>query len=165
MAVPCWSSWNTGMLRRSFNASSISKQRGAAMLLQINASKSRCDADHCLGVSLGAPGVSRQMGNALTPPNSLNSTALPSMTSMAARGPILPSPRTALPSDTTAMVLDLIVYKYAASGSFAITLHGSATPGVGQSQKSSWMPPLLLILFPVSFPFFGASMLFLAWLS
>ncbi len=53
--------------------------------------------------------VSRQMGTALTPPNSLNSTALPSMTGIAAWGPMLPSPRTALPSDTTATVLDFQV--------------------------------------------------------
>ena len=54
--------------------------------------------------------VSRQMGKALTPPNSLKRTAFPSMTGMAARGPIFPSPSTALPSDTTATVFDLMVY-------------------------------------------------------
>ena len=54
--------------------------------------------------------VSRQMGKALIPPNSLKRTALPSITGMAASGPIFPRPRTALPSDTTATVLDLIVY-------------------------------------------------------
>ena len=31
MAVPCWSSWNTGMSHFSFSFRSISKQRGAAM--------------------------------------------------------------------------------------------------------------------------------------
>ena len=30
-AVPCWSSWNTGMSHSSFSLRSISKQRGAAM--------------------------------------------------------------------------------------------------------------------------------------
>ena len=74
--------------------------------------------------------VSRQIGTAFTPPNSLNKTAFPSITGMAALAPILPSPSTALPSETTAIVLDLIVYLYAASGSCAITLQGSATPGV-----------------------------------
>ena len=53
--------------------------------------------------------VSRQIGNALMPPNSLNRTAFPSITGIAANGPILPSPRTALPSETTATVLDLMV--------------------------------------------------------
>ena len=31
IAVPCWSSWNTGMSSSSRNRASISKQRGAAM--------------------------------------------------------------------------------------------------------------------------------------
>ena len=31
IAVPCWSSWNTGMSRLARNRASISKQRGAAM--------------------------------------------------------------------------------------------------------------------------------------
>ena len=54
--------------------------------------------------------VSKQIGNAFTPPNSLKRAAFPSITGMAARAPILPRPSTALPSDTTATVFDLIVY-------------------------------------------------------
>ena len=81
--------------------------------------------------------VSRQIGTAFTLPNSLKRTALPSITGMAAYGPILPSPSTALPSETTATVLDLIVYLYACSLSFAMTLHGSATPGVYARARSS----------------------------
>ena len=42
--------------------------------------------------------VSKQIGNAFTPPNSLKRAAFPSITGMAASGPILPSPSTALPS-------------------------------------------------------------------
>ena len=49
--------------------------------------------------------LSRTIGTAFTSPNSLKRTALPSMTGRAAFGPILPRPRTADPSDTTAMVL------------------------------------------------------------
>jgi hypothetical protein len=49
--------------------------------------------------------VSRQIGMASTPPNCLNSTALPSMTGIAAFGPMLPRPSTAEPSVTTATVL------------------------------------------------------------
>ena len=48
--------------------------------------------------------VSRQIGTASTPPNCLNSTALPSITGIAARGPMLPRPSTAEPSVTTATV-------------------------------------------------------------
>ena len=53
--------------------------------------------------------VARQIGNASTPPNSLNSIALPSITGIAASGPMSPSPSTAVPSVTTATVLRLIV--------------------------------------------------------
>ena len=74
--------------------------------------------------------VLRQRGNASTPPNSLNSIAFPSMTGIAASGPMSPSPRTALPSETTATVLRLIVYWKALSRSSAIAWQTRATPGV-----------------------------------
>ena len=48
-------------------------------------------------------------GNASTPANSLNSSALPSITGIAATGPMSPSPSTAVPSETTATVLPRIV--------------------------------------------------------
>ena len=53
--------------------------------------------------------VSRQMGHASILANSLKSIALPSITGIAALGPISPSPRTAVPSETTAIVLPLMV--------------------------------------------------------
>ena len=43
-----------------------------------------------------------QIGKASTPANSLNRMDFPSMTGMAARGPMFPSPNTADPSETTA---------------------------------------------------------------
>ena len=46
--------------------------------------------------------VARQIGQASTPPNSLNRSAFPSITGIAPSGPMSPSPRTAVPSDTTA---------------------------------------------------------------
>ncbi len=64
------------------------------------------------------------------PANSLNSIALPSMTGMAARGPMSPSPSTAVPSETTATALRLIVYWKALSGSSWMALETRATPGV-----------------------------------
>ncbi len=74
--------------------------------------------------------MSRHTGNASTPPNSLNSIALPSITGIAASGPMSPSPSTAVPSETTATVLRLIVYWNALSGSSKIARHTRATPGV-----------------------------------
>ena len=53
--------------------------------------------------------VSRQMGQASIPANSLNSIALPSITGIAAFGPMFPSPSTAVPSVTTATQFPLMV--------------------------------------------------------
>ena len=74
--------------------------------------------------------VSRHTGKASTLPNSLNSTALPSMTGSAAAGPMLPRPSTAEPSVTTATALRLMVSRRASSGRSAIALHTRGTPGV-----------------------------------
>jgi hypothetical protein len=52
------------------------------------------------------PVAARQIGTASIPPNRLNSSALPSITGMAADGPMSPRPRTAVPSVTTATVFD-----------------------------------------------------------
>ena len=109
MAVPCWSSWKTGMSRSSFKRSSISKQRGAEMssrLIPLNAGAIFTTVLIISSVSC----VSRQIGTALTFPNSLKRTAFPSITGSAAYAPIFPSPRTALPSEITAIVLAFIVY-------------------------------------------------------
>ena len=61
--------------------------------------------------------VSRQIGHASMLANSLKSMALPSITGMAALGPMSPSPNTAVPSEITATVLPLMVSLYASSGS------------------------------------------------
>ena len=64
------------------------------------------------------------------PPNRLNSAALPSITGIAASGPMLPRPSTAEPSLTTATVFRLIVNRRASSWFLAIARHTRATPGV-----------------------------------
>ena len=74
--------------------------------------------------------VLRQIGKASTSANSLKSIALPSITGMAASGPMSPRPSTAVPSETTATVLALIVYLNAFWRFSAIALHTRATPGV-----------------------------------
>ncbi len=74
--------------------------------------------------------VSRQIGKASTPPNSLKSTALPSITGSAAAGPTFPSPSTAVPSLTTATVFCLIVNVHTFDGSSTIARETRATPGV-----------------------------------
>ena len=71
-----------------------------------------------------------QIGKASTPAKCLNSRALPSITGIAASGPMSPRPRTAVPSLTMATVFFLIVYSCAAAGFLAISMHTRATPGV-----------------------------------
>ena len=109
MAVPCWSSWNTGISRISFNLSSISKQRGAEMSSRLIPPKPGAIFLTAAMIS-SVSWVSRQIGTAFTLPNSLKSTHFPSITGIAAYGPIFPRPRTALPSETTASVFDFQVY-------------------------------------------------------
>ena len=89
--------------------SSISKQRGAAISSKLIPPKAGAILTTVSMIS-SVSCVSKQIGNAFTPPNSLKRAAFPSITGMAARAPILPRPSTALPSDTTATVFDLIVY-------------------------------------------------------
>ena len=81
--------------------------------------------------------VSRAIGNASTPANSLNSIALPSITGIDASGPMSPRPSTAVPSVTTATVLALIVYLNAFWRFSAIAVHTRATPGVYAIERSS----------------------------
>ena len=91
--------------------------------------------------------VSRQIGKASTSANSLNSIALPSMTGIAASGPMSPSPSTALPSVTTATVLRLIVYSKAFERSSAIAWQTRATPGrVGHREVVAGLQRVLVVL-------------------
>ncbi len=81
--------------------------------------------------------VARQIGKASTSANSLNSIALPSITGMAASGPMSPRPSTAVPSDTTATVFALIVYLNAFCRFSAMAVQTRATPGVYAIERSS----------------------------
>ncbi len=74
--------------------------------------------------------VARAIGNASTLPNSLNSIALPSITGIAASGPMFPSPSTAEPSVTTATMCCFVVSVQTFCGSSAIACDTRATPGV-----------------------------------
>ena len=136
IAVPCWSSWNTGMSSRSRSRRSTSKQRGAAMSSRLTPPKT--GAISCTVRTISSTSwVSRQIGQASIPANRLNSAALPSITGSAAAGPRLPSPSTAEPSVTTATALRLIVSRRASSGCAAIARQTRATPGVYAMDRSS----------------------------
>ena len=128
-AVPCWSSWNTGMSRLARRRSSISKHSGALMssrLIPPNVGAIRCTKS----TTSSAVRALIQIGNPFTPPNSLNSRALPSMTGIAPSGPMSPSPSTAVPLLTMATVFLRMVYLCESEGSFSIAVQTRATPGV-----------------------------------
>ena len=128
-AVPCWSSWKTGMLSFLRNCFSISKQRGAEISSRLIPPKPGAINSTVRTIS-STSWVSRQIGHASTSANFLKRAALPSMTGMAASGPIFPRPRTADPSETTATVFRLIVRFRASAGFSAIAMQTRATPGV-----------------------------------
>ena len=90
--------------------------------------------------------VSMHRSTDSTPANLLKRTALPSMTGLAASEPMLPRPSTAVPLVMTATVLPLLVYRYAFSGSLAISMQGTATPGEYASDKSFWLCIGLVVL-------------------
>ncbi|MDT4821802.1 hypothetical protein FQZ97_549890 [compost metagenome] len=129
MAVPCWSSWKTGMSHCSIRVRSISKHSGALMSSRLMPPKVM---EMRLTVSMKACGLSAStsMSNTSIPAKRLNSTPLPSITGLEASGPRLPRPRIAVPSEITATRLPLPVYLKASSGSRAISRTGSATPGL-----------------------------------
>ena len=129
IAVPCWSSWKTGMSRLARRRRSISKQRGAEMSSRLMPAKTGAMSSTVRTIS-STSWVSRQIGNASMPANRLNRAALPSMTGRAGMAPRLPSPRTADPSVTTATVLRLIVSRRASSGFSTSARDTRATPGV-----------------------------------
>ncbi len=89
IAVPCWSSWKTGMSRMSRSRRSISKQRGAEMSSRLMPAKPG-DTARTISTIRSGSWVSRHSGQASMPAKRLNSAALPSITGRAAAGPMLP---------------------------------------------------------------------------
>ena len=129
IAVPCWSSWNTGMSSRSRSRRSTSKQRGAEMSSRLIPAKPGATAFTTATIS-STSWVSRHSGQASIPANRLNSAALPSITGSAACGPMFPSPSTADPSVITAMLFRFTVSRRTSSGFLTMARQTRATPGV-----------------------------------
>ena len=129
MAVPCWSSWKTGMRIRLRSFSSISKHSGAAMssrLMPPNVGSSAATRSTNLSTLVSATSRSNTSMSA----NFLKRQALPSITGLPPDGPMLPRPSTAVPLEITATRLARAVYSQLFSSSAAISRQGSATPGV-----------------------------------
>ena len=108
IAVPCWSSWKTGMLQRSINVRSISKHSGAFMSSRLMPPKvSAIRAT----VSINACGLSASTSISIESmfAKRLNRSALPSITGLEASGPRSPRPKIAEPFEITATRLPLAV--------------------------------------------------------
>ena len=101
MAVPCWSSWKTGMFIRSRQIFSTMKQSGALMSSRLIAPKVGSSAQ-TMSASFSGSGSFSSMSKQSMSANFLKRTALPSITGLEASAPILPRPRTAVPLVTTA---------------------------------------------------------------
>ncbi len=109
IAVPCWSSWNTGMSSASISCSSTSKQSGALMSSRLMPPTVGSSILQKAMISAGV-GAWMSRSNTSMSANALNSTPLPSITGLPASGPMLPRPSTAVPFDTTATRLPRAVY-------------------------------------------------------
>ena len=82
-----------------------------------------------MSTSLSWSSSASSMSKTSMPANFLNSTPLPSITGLAASGPIAPSPSTAVPLVTTATRLARAVNSAAIAGSRTISSQAAATPG------------------------------------
>ena len=103
------------MSRLALSRSSTSKQIGAAMSSRFTPPNVGAMRSTVETIS-SAECTSMQTGKASTPAKFLNSRALPSITGMAASGPMSPSPRTAVPSETMATVFLRMVSSWDSSG-------------------------------------------------
>ena len=101
MAVPCWSSWNTGMSMSSRRRLSMMKHSGALMSSRLMPPKvGPRKRTQLMNSSTSSVPTSRSMAS--TSAKRLNSTDLPSITGLEASAPRLPRPSTAVPLEITA---------------------------------------------------------------
>jgi hypothetical protein len=165
MAVPCWSSWNTGIFMRSRSRRSTRKHSGALMSSRLMPPKvgSRLAM---ISTSLSGSRSSISMSNTSMPANFWNSTPLPSITGLAASGPIAPSPSTAVPLLITATRLPRAVSAEASFGSATIASQAAATPGEYASDRSRWVASALVgvtLIFPGGYCRWYSRALCLSW--
>ncbi len=108
IAVPCWSSWKTGMFIRSFSVVSTMKHSGALMSSRLMPPKLG-SISSIASISRSTSSVFSSMSIESMSAKRLNRTALPSITGFDASAPRLPRPRIAVPFEMTATRLPLIV--------------------------------------------------------
>ena len=108
IAVPCWSSWKTGMFIRSRNVCSMMKHSGALMSSRLMPPKLG-SISSIASMIRSTSSVFNSMSIESTSAKRLNSTALPSITGLDASAPRLPMPRIAVPFEMTATRLPFAV--------------------------------------------------------
>ena len=128
IAVPCWSSWKTGIFILLLQIFSTSKQSGALISSKFIAPKVGSKAQMISASLLGSFSFTSKSKQSILA-NFLNRTAFPSITGFEARAPILPNPKTAEPLLTTATKLAREVYLLTSSGFLSMAIEASATPG------------------------------------
>ncbi|MNI23451.1 hypothetical protein D3C73_770390 [compost metagenome] len=138
IAVPCWSSWNTGIFMRSRSLRSTMKHSGALMSSRLMPPKVG-SSEAMMSTSLSGSFSSTSMSNTSMPANFWNSTPLPSITGLPASAPMLPRPSTAVPLEITATRLPRAVSSLACCGSALIASQAYATPGEYASDRSRWV--------------------------
>ncbi len=110
MAVPCWSSWNTGMSSCSISACFDLEAMRRGDVLQVDAAEGRGDAHHRLDEILRVLGLDLDI-EYVDVGEMLEQHRLAFHHRLARQGaPTLPRPSTALPSVITATRLPLAVY-------------------------------------------------------
>ena len=108
IAVPCWSSWKTGISKIFLSFSSIIKQSGAAISSRFIPPKLGEKFLMLLTISFGSSeSISRSIESMSA--NLLNKTAFPSMTGFDAKAPKFPIPKIADPLLITATRFPLLV--------------------------------------------------------
>ncbi len=108
IAVPCWSSWKTGMSSRSWSLRSISKHRGVEMSSRLTPPNEGASRTYGLHDLVDARAVQRDR-HGIHPAELLEQDGLALHHGREASGPMSPSPSTAVPSVTTATTDDFHV--------------------------------------------------------
>jgi len=108
IAVPCWSSWKTGMSSSSCSSVSMRKHSGLLMSSRLMPPKVTPMFFTTVMISSGSFEDS-SMSMESTSAKRLNSTLLPSITGLEASAPRSPRPRIAVPLEITATRLPLDV--------------------------------------------------------
>ena len=109
IAVPCWSSWNTGMSMQLAQPLLDDEALRRLDVLEVDAAEAGAEIACTQLMNSSGSSVSTSRSMESMSAKRLNSTALPSITGLEASAPRLPRPRMAVPLEMTATKLPLAV--------------------------------------------------------